>query len=186
MAESEILQKRIDKGIKRGKRKPGRPLETQDFSPRRNNGQFLNSLSNKPEDIKKALDDYSHGATLQQIANKHGVTRHGVYAWLLGGLGDEQHNNLVTRALTARISQADEVLETSQLPVNVMRGERMARFARMDYERRRPHLYGAKQEMTVNIVPVFSITVAPMPNAALLQSDQPSPITIEHQQPVDK
>jgi transposase-like protein len=183
MSELDVPSRRIDKGVKRGPRlKPG-PKRS---AARSNNGRWLPILPNEPQAIKRALEDYSKGATLQQIANKHGVTRHAVYTWLLGDLGGEQHNALVTQALTARIAEADEVLETSESPLNVQRGREQARFARMDYERRRPHLYGQKNETTVTVVPVLSITVAPMPNAALLQSDQPGPITIEHKQLVDK
>ena len=168
MAESHIIGNRIDKGVKRGPRlKPGR----KPSSPRRNNGDFLPVLSNNPQDIKNALQDYARGATLEQLATQHGVTRQAVYGWLLGDLGGEQHSALVTQALTARIAKADDMLDNGDNALDVQRGREQARFARMDYERRRPHLYGQKQEMTVNIVPVLSITVAPMLGIAAPQHD---------------
>ena len=143
---SEAPYKRIDKGVKRGPRlKPG----PKPSSPRRKNGQILETLSNKPEDIRQALQEYSQGATLEQLAERHQVSRQAIYGWLLGDLGGEQHSGLVTQALTARIARADEVLETSDNPLDVTRGREQARFSRMDYERRRPHLYGQKQELTV-------------------------------------
>jgi len=158
MADTEIPPRRIDKGVKRGPRQKPGPRRS---SPRRNNGQFLPILSNDPEAISNALKDYSHGATLQQIADKHGVTRHAVYGWLLGDLGGEQHASLVTQALTARIAEADEKLENSNNPLNVTQGREQARFARMDLERRRPHLYGIRQEVqhihTV-VIPDIDIT----------------------------
>lgn len=136
---------RIDEGIKRPRKKPGR----KPSSPRRNNGDFLPILSNKPEDIKAALQDYINGATLEQIGKRHGVSRQAVYGWLLGELGGQEHADLVTRALTARIARADEFLETGENALDVTRGERMARHYRTDLERRRSSLYGQKQEVTV-------------------------------------
>ena len=176
MAESHI-RTRIDKGVKRGPRLSkngkliGRPPHTQELSPRRKNGQIAEKLSNDHQAIEQAMREYAAGATLESLAKTHHVTRQAIYSWLLGDLGGEQHNSLVTQALTARIAKADNTLETSTLPLDVQRGREMARFSRMDYERRRPHLYGQKQEVTMNIVPVLSITVAPMPGIAAPQHD---------------
>jgi hypothetical protein len=147
MSELDVPSRRIDKGVKRGPRlKPGRKPR----SPRRNNGDFLPILSNDPEAIKKALEDYSKGATLEQLARKHKVTRQAIYGWLLGDLGGEQHSSLVTQSLTARIASADHLLDTGDNALDVQRGREQARFARMDYERRRPHLYGQKQEIVID------------------------------------
>ena len=190
MADTEVPPRRIDKGVKRGKRPIGRPFHTQDLSPRRKNGQIAETLSNDPEMIRQAMVEYSRGATLESLAEKHHVSRQAIYSWLLGGLADDQHNGLVTQALTARIAKADEVLETSALPVDVMRGERMGRFARMDYERRRPHLYGQKQfiDQTVTVTVEASLTE----DAKLLLTrirgavQQPSQVIDVTPQPIDK
>ena len=154
---------RIDRGVKRGKRPrtsstPGR----KPSSPRRNNGDFIPVLSNKPEDIKAALQDYINGATLEEIGQRHGVTRQAVYGWLLGELGGQQHVDLVTRALTARIARADEFLETGTNALDVTRGERMARHYRTDLERRRSNLYGQKQEVTHINPPILVINTTPL------------------------
>ena len=166
---------RIDEGVKRGPRKkPGRKPR----SPRRNNGDFLPILSNKPEDIKAALQDYISGSTLEEIGQRHGVTRQAVYGWLLGEMGGAQHTELVTRALTARIARADEVLETGTNALDVTRGERMARHYRTDLERRRSSLYGQKQEVTHVVQPVLTINT----QAALVSTHLP---VIEAQVVVD-
>jgi len=146
----EIPPRRIDKGVKRGPRQKGRPFHTQELSPRRKNGQIAEKLSNDPKLIEQAMREYSAGATLEELAKKHHVTRQAIYGWLLGDLGGEQHASLVTQALTSRIADADEQLETASLPLDVQRGRERARFSRMDYERRRPHLYGIRQEITVD------------------------------------
>ena len=137
---------RIDEGVKRGPRKKPGPKPT---SPRHDNGQFINILPNEPESIKAALEAYCNGATLLDLAKQYGVTRQAVYGWLLGELGGEQHSHLVTRALTARIAKGDEMLDTADNPLDLQRGREQARNARLDLERRRSSLYGAKQEVTV-------------------------------------
>ena len=130
---------RIDEGIKRGPRKKTGPKPS---SPRRNNGQFVELLPNDPESISKAIQDYAAGATLEQLAQQHGVTKQAVYSWLLGELGGEQHSTLVTRALTARIARADGIIETADNPLDLSRGRELARNFRLDLERRRSNLYG--------------------------------------------
>lgn len=137
---------RSDEGIKRGPRKKPGPKPS---SPRRKNGQFLNVLSNNPAAITQAFKEYAAGATLDSLATKYQVTRQAIYGWLLGELGGDQHAALVTQALTARIAQADQLLEQGDNPLDTTRGDRMARWARQDLERRRPALYGAKAELVV-------------------------------------
>lgn len=154
---------RIDEGVKRGPRKKPGPKPS---SPRRNNGQFINVLPNEPEAIKAALEAYRSGATLQQIADYHQVTKQAVYGWLLGELGGEQHAMLVTQALTSRIASADDRLETADNPLDLARAREQCRNARLDLERRRSHLYGQKQEVTHTVAPSFSIQLsnaAPLP-----------------------
>lgn len=155
MSESHI---RIDEGIKRGPRKKTGPKPS---SPRRDNGQFLPVLPNDPDSIRKALQDYVAGATLQQIAQQHGVTKQAVYGWLLGELGGEQHSSLVTQALTSRIARGDEMIETADNPLDLARGRELARNYRLDLERRRSSLYGSKQEVTHHVAPpVLNINIA--------------------------
>ena len=145
---------RIDEGVKRGPHKKPGPKPS---SPRRNNGQYLPVLSNSPQDIKDALEAYVAGSTLEQLAQQHGVSRQAVYGWLLGELGGEQHAHLVTRALTARIAKGDEVLETSNNPLDVTRGREMARNARLDLERRRSALYGQTSHLSVKTEPLSKV-----------------------------
>ena len=143
---------RIDEGMKRGKKTGPKPS-----SPRRNNGQYLPVLSNSPKDIKEALEAYVAGATLQQLADHHKVTRQAIYGWLLGELGGEEHSYLVTRALTARIAKGDETLETSDNPLDLARGREMARNARLDLERRRSALYGQTSHLSVKTEPLSKV-----------------------------
>jgi hypothetical protein len=50
--------------------------------------------------------------------------------------------------LVNRIADADEQMEHARDSFQVARAREMAKFARMDFERRRPKLYGPKQEIT--------------------------------------
>ena len=178
---------RIDEGFKRGPRKKPGPKPS---SPRRANGQIVEKLSNDPEAIKQALQDYCNGATLKQIGEQHGVTRQAVYGWLLGELGGEQHSALVTRALTARIAKGDETLDSADNPLDLARGREQARNARLDLERRRASLYGQKQEVnhtgTVTIANALqgiserrlqANRIIDIPSDAVQQLDKPIPST---------
>ena len=99
-----------------------------------------------PEVVRR----YVAGESVQEIARDCRVTRRTIYNWLLSGLGDEAYQELVTQCLVARVSDADQELEAarkSKDPVRVSAARETCRFARMDLERRRPSLYGPKQEV---------------------------------------
>ena len=145
---SDTVPRRIDRGLKRGPRqKPG----PKPSSPRRKNGQFIEKLPNDPESIKRAITAYQSGATLQAIGQHYGVSKQAIYGWLLGGMADAEHQHLVTQALTSRIASADEQLENASNPLDLSRAREMSRNYREDYARRRPHLYGQKQEMKISM-----------------------------------
>jgi hypothetical protein len=137
----------IDQGVPRGPRKKPGPKPSS-IRRTRDNGQFIPKLPDDPDSIRKAMEAYASGVTTTEIGKQYGVSKQAVYAWLLGGLGDQDHNALVTRTLTSRIAFADRILEEADNPIDLARGRELARFARMDLERRRPHLYGQKQEIT--------------------------------------
>lgn len=95
---------------------------------------------------------YAAGESMQALAAEHKIHRQRLYETLLGGLGDEKYSELVTSALIRRVSESDEALENTSIEPDTARAHARARFARMDLERRRPQLYGAKQEtLAVNI-----------------------------------
>lgn len=175
---------RIDQGIKRGPRKKSGPKPS---SPRRANGQLLPKLSNDPEDIRKALKEYSEGATLKQLAEQHNVSSQAIYGWLLGELGGQEHQALVTQALTSRIARGDQMIEDADNPLDLARGRELSRNWRMDLERRRSSLYGQKQEVQHTVVaPTLQITVVSPQHAAPLPAES-LPATIDHAtQAIDK
>lgn len=160
---------RIDEGVKRGAHMPQRAPDNE----RDPQGRFLPKLPETPEAIAKAIDDYRQGATLEQIGEQYGVSVQAVYSWLLGDIGGEQNAKLVTQALTARIALADQRLDTAPTPLELARAREQARWSRMDLERRRPALYGQKQEVTHNLPngPLLQINVvaAPQQTAEIAQ-----------------
>lgn len=87
--------------------------------------------------------------SLRQIAIEHNVSHVGLSAWLLRETGDQYHE-AITKALTLRVAQADEELATAKDSIAIARARELAKFTRMDLERRRPHLYGMRpMQLTV-------------------------------------
>lgn len=119
-----------------------------------------------PEVIKR----YLKGESVNEIAKDNRVTRRTIYNWMLAGLGEESYYELVTQALVARVSDADEELELARLskdPVRVSAARETARFSRMDLERRRPGLYGVKQEVKhTGAAPSFTVVLLDRPSDA--------------------
>jgi hypothetical protein len=88
---------------------------------------------------------------VQTLAAETGVHRATLYRWMLAHEGPD-YGELITAALVRRISEADRALEEARDPCDIARAREQARFARMDFERRRPHLYGQQTRVTVEHV----------------------------------
>ncbi len=100
----------------------------------------------KPE-LPAIIQRYLAGESMLSIAPDFGVASRTLYRWMLSGVGDQHYHELVTQALVDRVAEADEMLVKASDACQVARAREIARFARMDFERRRPHLYGPKQEI---------------------------------------
>ena len=101
-----------------------------------------------PQPVLKALQTGQE--SLRTLAAKLGVSNVGLRAWLLRETSDQYHE-VITAALTQRVAESDEALEEASDPVSIARAREVARFSRMDLERRRPALYGQKAlSVTVN------------------------------------
>lgn len=98
-------------------------------------------------DIPAIVQRYQQGESLQAIAAESSVNVRTLYRWMLSELGD-QYPDVVTDTLINRIADADMAMETAADACRIARAREQARFARMDFERRRPKLYGQKQEIT--------------------------------------
>lgn len=103
-----------------------------------------------PAGLPELIRRYLGGESIQVLAKEQGCARRTIYRLMLAGLGEEGYEELVTEALVARVADADDELEASRKsrdPVRVTAARETCRFARMDLERRRPGLYGPKQEV---------------------------------------
>ena len=105
---------------------------------------------NAPEAARQALPDivrrYANGEPIPYLAQEMGVHRATLYRWMLAGTGDKQYGELVTHCLVNRVAEADEMLRSAENVCDIARAREIARYARMDLERRRPALYGTKQD----------------------------------------
>jgi hypothetical protein len=113
-------------------------------------------LSTQPQgeavrDAQAVLERVQKGEGLRSIGQSLGLSHEGVRKWLLREVGPE-FVELQTEGLIERVVHADNLLEAAADPVDIARAREMARFARMDLERRRPHLYGQRTHVTVEHV----------------------------------
>ena len=98
-------------------------------------------------DPKPLLEMIYSGKSLQDIASSIGVSKQAIHAWMLRE-SSEKYHEAITAALVARVAEADERLAAATDAVDVARAREQARFFRMDLERRRPALYGQRQQIT--------------------------------------
>lgn len=145
----------------------------------------------EPHDSTKLptfIQRYLNGVSLQTIAKEEKVSREAIrkriYQWTLTGRGDIQYADLVTTALVNRIAEADAALDSANEMVGIARARETARFSRMDYERRRPHLYGPKQEDSGSLVVKIPARLLDSFKAAVVVSSAesgPQPVVIDDQ-----
>lgn len=103
-----------------------------------------------PTPMPNYIRRYLAGESIQVIAKDEGVHRATLYRHMFRDLG-EQHDDVVTDMLIGRIAEADDKLERAGDACDIARAREQARFARMDLERRRPHLYGQRPTTSVNV-----------------------------------
>jgi len=101
------------------------------------------SRADLPEIVQRYLD----GETLTDLAAESHRHPRTLYRWLLAECGP-QYQSMVTECLTNRIADADVALEMSTDMCSLARAREATKYARMDFERRCPKLYGPKQETT--------------------------------------
>ena len=197
MTEAHI---RIDEGIKRGpkvQRRPG-PGKLR-RSPQTGQVQAI------PPDLDpdEVLARYLTEQTTSQIAQSYGITRKSLVAWLRDVRPQGWKRVQLIRAHD-RKEFGNEGLESAADALSLARARELVRSAQWELQSTDPD-YAPKQQVTVDysvridpaligraaelldqmrdVTPTNSV---PDHNAALLQSDKPGLVIIEHQQPVDK
>lgn len=128
--------------------------------------------------IPSVVQRYLNGESLQQLASEYDKCHRTIYNWLLKECGP-QYEEMVTQALVARIADADWQLETATTPLQIARARECAKFSRMDFERRRPKLYGQKQEIQQDTTIRVLIEPIPAPKVRQVQQIEASPDSAE-------
>ena len=115
--------------------------------------RIQSTLPNPDLDIPTAIQRYLDGESMQVLAKEWQISPQGAYKrfkrYALSYTGAE-YADLITQALVDRVAEADERLDNAPDAVEIARAREIARFARMDLERRRPKLYGQKQEVVTD------------------------------------
>lgn len=115
-------------------------------------GQMLPavSLEERSEIVSQAIKDHADGKSLREIAADIGCSYEGLRIWMLKEQ-PEQYKRAQELGLIARIVYEDRELDQAVTPLDIARARESARFARWDAERRLPHLFGQKQEISHTI-----------------------------------
>ena len=109
------------------------------------------SLTTTPKiDLPEIVRRYANGESLSVLAKENSVHRNTIYNWIFSDISGEEHQSLVTQCLINRIAQSDEEMDLSVTALDVSRAREKMRFARMDFERRRPKLYGPQSAQAVD------------------------------------
>jgi hypothetical protein len=132
-------------------------------------------------DPKPILDQLLNGSSLRQIAADIGVSNVGLRAWLLRE-DREQYHEAITAALAQRVAESDVALDAADDAISIARARETARFARMDFERRRPTLYGQRQQITHEIGADLSAALERAhQRISVARQQQIGPVTIDNQ-----
>lgn len=102
-----------------------------------------------PPPLPDIIQRYLNGESIQELAKGNRTHTRTLYRWMLTECGPE-YEQVITHCLTNRIADADELLDTAEDSCQIARAREIAKFARMDFERRRPKLYGPKQEINTD------------------------------------
>lgn len=173
---NQLKYSRIDAGQKRQAYRKA-PKIDQERDPRLST--FLPAVSpqERCEIVAKALTDQTAGKSLREIAIDLGCSYEGLRLWMLQEQPDA-YKQAIQVGLIARIVYSDKELDDAKSPLDVARARESARFARWDAERRLPHLFGPKQEVTHTLKPEFIVQLKQEPTVIEGQSvpllDSPS------------
>jgi hypothetical protein len=134
--------------LEKNSRMPRKYLATGEEKPKDQEGRWLSIPEEKKQaclaDVKPMLIE---GATLPQIAEKHGVGLSTLNFWL-SQLGDE-YREIRKQWLDSKLAASEERMETAQDPFQLAKGRELARMAMWYAERRDPERYADKRELTV-------------------------------------
>lgn len=98
-----------------------------------------------PPTLPDIITRYLNGESMLTLATESRVSARTLYYWMLKELGP-RYKDVQQQALISRIADADVMLLEATDHLQVARAREIARFSRMDYERRFPAEFGLKNE----------------------------------------
>lgn len=113
-------------------------------------------------DLPVLLERYWAGETIAALAKENKVHRSVIYYWLLAEQRPEYYE-IITKGLVARVAEADALIDEAQNRLDSRRARDKAYLARQDLERRRPELYGRREEVKTDSRITVTINRGPMP-----------------------
>lgn len=136
---------RIDKGIKRGPRKPAAPAQDPiATAPAKRNGKLADV------DLNEVLQRYLNDETTTEIAASFNVHRSALNQWLLRNAEEPWKQTQVARAIT-ELEDAKERLKGSSDALSLARAREQLRGAQWELERVFSRVYGQKQEVSLTM-----------------------------------
>ena len=139
--------KRIDYGVKRGKRIKPSDLERK---TRDEAGKFMTLYSPELKEtaLTNALAALECGARVEEIADSHGIPRSTLYSWLVG---DERASRLRTQFFDGQVTRNLIEIRGAKSPLDLARArEELAGWIKVA-ERRDYKSYGQKQEVAITV-----------------------------------
>ena len=119
--------------------------------------------------LPEILTRYVNGESMTQLAKEAKVNRATLYRYMLKESGPD-HETLITDALITRIAEADQLLDEAVNMCDVARAREHMKYSRLDFERRRPKLYGPKQEVDSSVsINVVIESVQPVENRPVIE-----------------
>lgn len=120
-----------------------------------------------PPSLPEIVQRYRNGESVQTLAQESKTSLRTLYYWLFKAAGPG-HEDLQTECFISRLADADYMLLQAETKLQVARARECMKTWRLDFERRRPELYGprldVKQDTSITVIvdrsapPVIDIT----------------------------
>lgn len=127
--------------------------------------------------VIQACEEIRNGSSFKAMAEKFGVPAQTLHRWVLSDVGPE-YRQLQTECLNARIVEADEELDQARMGADIQRATAKCKFVRFDAERRLPHMWGPRAEITATVKTELTIPEAARRLAFILNSAKAKDATI--------
>ena len=147
---------RIDEGVKRGPRKPRKPVPPKATKPTIFGTGKLSTTT-----PKSVIERYLAGENSTQIAATLNVTRQGLAFWMRKHAEEDWREAQIIQAVE-RKEEAEAELETAPDALSLARARERLRSAQWDLERVFSRIFGQKQEVTHTVAPILTINTAPV------------------------